>query len=127
MMSNYKWVSNFPHKLILTNTQDLRLSNAFTNNSSANIKLLSAQLHKIGQLGGFSGRLKGPLLRTRLSLIGNVLKPLAKSVLIPSELTAAALATDSAVHQKMFESGMRPHMLASQSFVLSKANIIDTF
>ena len=33
------------------------------------------------------------------------LKPLVKTVLIPSGLTAAASATDAAVHKKMFGSG----------------------
>ena len=41
------------------------------------------QLHKIGQSGRFSGKLLGPLLKTGLPFIGNVLKPLVKSVLIP--------------------------------------------
>ena len=62
-------------------------------------------MHKIGQSGGFLGRLLGPLLKTGLPLIGNVLKPLAKSVLIPLGLTTAASATDEAVHNKMFGSG----------------------
>ena len=62
-------------------------------------------MHKIGQSGGYLGRLLGPLLKTRLSLIGNVLKPLAKSVLIPLRLTAAASATDAAIHKKMSGSG----------------------
>ena len=39
-------------------------------------------------------------------LIGNVLKPLAKSVLIPLGLTAAAAALDAAIHEKMFGSGV---------------------
>ena len=55
-------------------------------------------MHKIGQSRGFLGRLLGPLLKTGLHLIGNVLKPLAKSVLIALELTAAAWATDTAIH-----------------------------
>ena len=33
---------------------------------------------------------------------GNVLKPLAKGALIPLGLTAAELATDAAIHKKMF-------------------------
>ena len=41
-----------------------------------------------------------------MPLIGNVLKPLAKSVLIPLGLTAAASATDAAIHKEMFESCM---------------------
>ena len=32
--------NNFPHKLLLTNTQVPRLHKAFANNSSANVKLL---------------------------------------------------------------------------------------
>ena len=39
-----------------------------------------------------------------MPLIGNVLKPLPKSVLIPLGLTAAASATDAAIHKKMFRS-----------------------
>ena len=54
--------NNFPHKLLLTNTQVSRLRKAFANNSSANIKLSKTQLHKIGQEGGFLGRILGPLL-----------------------------------------------------------------
>ena len=45
--------NNFPHKLLLTNTQVSRLCKAFANNSSANIDLSKTQLHKIGQSGGF--------------------------------------------------------------------------
>ena len=44
---------NFPHKLLLTNTQVSKLCKSFANNSSANIKLSKTQLHKIVQLGGF--------------------------------------------------------------------------
>ena len=40
--------NNFPHKLLLTNTQVSKLRKAFANNSSANMKLLKTQLHKIG-------------------------------------------------------------------------------
>ena len=50
--------------------------------------------------------LLGPLLKTGLSLIKNVLKPLGKSILIPLRLTAAASTTDVAIHKKMFESGV---------------------
>ena len=41
----------------------------------------------------------------------NVVKPLAKSVLIPLGLTAAASATDTAIHKKMFRSGTPPSNL----------------
>ena len=95
--------NNFLHKLLLTNTQVSRLRKAFANSSSANIKLSKTQLHKIGQSGGLLGRLLGLLLKTGLSLMKNVLKPLAKRVLIPLGLTVAS-ATDAAIHKKMFGS-----------------------
>ena len=41
-----------------------------------------------------------------MRLVGNVLKPLAKGVLIPLGLTAAAAATDAAIHPKIFGSGV---------------------
>ena len=61
-------------------------------------------MHKIRQSGGFLGRLLGPLLKTGSPLKKNVLKPPAKSVSIPLGLTAAASATDAAIHKKMFGS-----------------------
>ena len=57
------------------------------------------------QSGGFLGRLLGPLLKTGLPLISNVIKPLAKSVLIPLGLTAAASAADAGIHKKILGSG----------------------
>ena len=41
-----------------------------------------------------------------MSLIRNVIKPLAKSVLVPSVLTSSASATDAAIHKKMIGSGV---------------------
>ena len=63
---------------MLANTQVSRPRKVFANNSSTNIKLSKTEMLKIGQSGEFLGRLLGPLLKTWLSLIGNVLKPLAK-------------------------------------------------
>ena len=57
------------------------------------------------QSGGFIGKLLGPLLKTGLPLIKNVIKPLAKSVLIPLGLTAAASAADAGIHKKILGSG----------------------
>ena len=74
--------NTFLHKLLLTNTQVSMLRKAFSNGSSANIKLSKTQLHKTGQSGGFLDSLLGPLLKTELLLIGNFLKPLGKDVLI---------------------------------------------
>ena len=55
------------------------------------------------QSGRFLGRLLGPLLKTGLPLIKNVIKPLAKSVLIPLGLTAAASAADAGIHKKYYD------------------------
>ena len=52
------------------------------------------------QSGGFLGKLLGPLLKAGLPLIKNVIKPLAKSVLIPLGLTVAASAADTGIHKK---------------------------
>ena len=51
-----------------------------------------------------------------MPLIGNVLKPLAKSVLIPLGLTAAAAAaaTDAAIHKKMFGCGTTTLIISNE-------------
>ena len=92
--------TKFPHKLLLTNRQVFNLRKAFANRSSTDIKLSKAQLSKMIQSGGFLGRLLGPLLKTGLSLIKIVIKPLAKSVLIPLGLIAAASAADRGILKK---------------------------
>ena len=53
------------------------------------------------QSGGILGRLLGPLLKTGLPLIKNVIQPLAKSVLIPLGLTTAASTADAGIHNKI--------------------------
>ena len=63
-------------------------------------------MHKILQSVGFLGRLLAPLLKTGLPLIGNVLKLVAKDILISLGLTAThQQSTDLAVHKVMFASG----------------------
>ena len=52
------------------------------------------------QSGGFLGRLLGSLLKTGLPLMKNVIKPLAKSVLVPLGVTAAASVADAGIHTK---------------------------
>ena len=51
------------------------------------------------QSGRLLGRLLGPWLKTGLPLRKNVLKPLAKSFLIPLGLTAAVSAADEGAHK----------------------------
>ena len=90
--------TNFPHKLLLTNRQVANLCKAFANHSLTDIKLSKTQLSKMIQSGGFLGRLLGPLLKTGLPLISNVIKPLTKNDLVPLGLTAAA---EAGIHKKI--------------------------
>ena len=71
-------------------------------------------MHKIGHSGGFLGRIFGPLLINGLALIKNVLKALAKSVIIPLGLTAAVSVTDSAIHKNMFRSGTTTLIISNE-------------
>ena len=93
--------TNFPHKLLLTNRQVANLRKAFANHLSTDMKFSKTQLSKIIQSGGFLGRLLGSLLKTGLPLVKNLIKPLAKSVLIPLGLTAATSAADAGIHKKI--------------------------
>ena len=96
---------NFPHKLLLTDRQVSNIRKAFAGNSSADIKFSKTQLSKMIESGGFFGKLLGPLLKSRLPLIKSVIKPLAKSILIPLGLTAAAAAADAGIDKKILGSG----------------------
>ena len=101
MIGNSDDNTNFPHELLLTNRQVSNLRKAFSKNILTDIKLSKTQLSKMIQSGGFLGRLLGPLLRTGLSLLKSVIKPLVKSVLVPLGLTAAASAADAGIHKKI--------------------------
>ena len=83
MIGNSDDEANFHHKLLLTNRKVANLRKAFSNYLSTDIKLSKTQLFKIMQLGGFLGRLLGPLLKTGLPLMKSIIEPLAKSILIP--------------------------------------------
>ena len=95
MLSAY----NLLHELLLTTRQTTKLRNAIENNMSTDVKLSKAQISKIIQSGGFLGKLLGPLLKTGLPLIKNVIKPLAKIVLIPLGLTAAVSTADAGIQK----------------------------
>ena len=105
MVGNSNHNTNFPHELLLTNRQVENIRKAFANHLSTDIKLSKTQLSKMIQSGGFLSRLLGPLLKAGLPLIKSVIKPLAKSVLIPLGLTAAASAADAGIHKKILGSG----------------------
>ena len=106
--------NGLPPELLLTTRQITKLRNAFTNNMSTNLKLSGAQISKIIESGGFLGRLLGPLLKTGLPLIKNVIKSLAKSVLISLGLTAAASAADAGIHKKILGSGTATLIISNE-------------
>ena len=104
-IKKWKWGSfetknNFSHELLLNIRQVANLWKTFANNSLNDIKISKTQLSKMIQSGKFLGRLFGPLLKAGLLLMKNVIKPLAKSVLIPLGLTAAASAGDAGIYNK---------------------------
>ena len=74
--------NNLPHELLLT-TRKKKLRNTFENN----IKLSKAQISKIIQPGG----ILGSLLSKIAGWLMKVAVPLAKSILVLLEITAAAL------------------------------------
>ena len=82
--------NDLPHELLLTTRQKTKLRNAFNNNTSADLKLSKTQIFKIIQSGGFLGsllsNLAGPLMKVAI--------PLAKNVLAPLGITAAASSID---------------------------------
>ena len=92
---------------MLTNRQVLNIRKSFADNSSAVIKFSKTQLSTMIQWGGFLGKLLGPLLKTGLPSIKNVITSLAKGVLIPIGLTAAASAAGAGIHKKILGSGRR--------------------
>ena len=88
--------NDLPHELLLTTRQKTKLRNAFNNNMSTDLKLSKAQISKIIQSGGFLGsllsKLASPLMKVAI--------PLAKTVLAPLEITAAASAVDAVIQKK---------------------------
>ena len=88
--------NDLPHELLLTTRQKAKLRNAFNNNMSTDLKLSKVQISKIIQSGGFLGsllsKLADPLMKVAI--------PLAKDVLAPLGITAAASATDAGFQKK---------------------------
>ena len=102
------------HELLLTTRQKPNIRNAFNNNMSTDLKLSKSQINKIIQFGGSLSRLLGPLLKTGLPWIKNVIKPLDKSVLITLGLTAAASAADAGIHKKILGSGTTTLLISNE-------------
>ena len=113
MVGNYDGETNFPNKLLLTDRQVVNHRKAFADYLSTDIKLSKTQFSKIMQAGGFSGRLLGSLLKIELALMKNVIKQLAKGVLIPLGLTSAVSVADAGIHKKILGSGNTTLMISN--------------
>ena len=85
--------TNFPRKLLLTNKQISNLRKAFADKSSTDTKLSKTRLSKIIQSGRFLGRILGPLLKTGLPLIKNVIKPLAEKHFNSSKANCSSISS----------------------------------
>ena len=85
--------NNLPHELLLTTRQKTNLRNAINNNMSTDLKISKAQITKIIKSGGFLGsllsKLAGPLMK--------VVVPLAKNILAPLGIKAAASEIDAGI------------------------------
>ena len=92
--------NDLPHELLLTTRQKAKLRNTFNNNMSIDLKFSKAQISKIIQSRGF------PLMEVAI--------PLAKNVLTPLGITAAASATDAAIQKKIRGSGTTTLTISSE-------------
>ena len=102
--------NNLPHEILLATRQKTMLRNSFNNNMSTDLKLSKAQISKIIQSGGFLGsllsKLAGPLMKVAI--------PLAKNVLAPLGITAAASAIDAGIQKKIHGSGTTTLIISNE-------------
>ena len=105
---------NLRHEILLTTRLKTKLRNAFNNNISTDIKLSKAQISKLIQSGGFLGlfisKLEVPLIKIAVLLAKNILAPLA--------IPAAASAVDAGIQKKIHDSG-------TTAFIISNEGIND--
>ena len=109
--------NELPHELLLTTRQKKKLRNAFNNNMSTDLKLFEAHISKMIQSRGFVGsllsKLAGPLMKVAISLAKNVLDPLG--------ITAAASAIGAGIQKKIHGSGC-PSSSSSRTTTLIISN-----
>ena len=87
--------NDLPHESLLTTRQKPKLTNAFDNNMSTDLKLYKAQISKIIQSRGYLGSSLSKLA----SLLMKVTIPLAKNFLVSLGITAAASAIDTGIQK----------------------------
>ena len=104
--------NDLPHELFLITRQKTKLRNAFNNNMSTDLKLSKAQISKIFQSGGLLesliSKLGGPLMKVAV--------PLAKNILAPLGITAAASAITAGIQKKIHGSGTTTIIISKEEF-----------
>ena len=101
--------NELPHELLLTTRQKTKIRNVFNNNMSTDLTLSEIQISKIIQSGGFLGsllsKLAGPLMKVAILLAKNILSPLG--------ITAAASAIDAGIQKKIHGSGTKTSIISN--------------
>ena len=102
--------NNLPHELILKTRQATKLRNGIENNIPTDIQLSRGPISEMIQSGGFLGsllsKLAGPLMKVAVSL--------AKNILAPSGITAAAPAIDAEIQKKIYGSGTTTRIISNE-------------
>ena len=117
--------NDLPHELLLTTRQKAKLRNASNNNMSTDLKLSKAQISKTVQSGGFSGsllsKLANPLMKVAI--------PLAKNVLGPLGITAAASAIDAEIQKKIHGSGRTTLIISNEEIndIMKIVQVLEDF
>ena len=114
--------NDLPHDLLLTTRQKTKLRNAFNNNMSIDLKLSKAQISKTIQSGGFLGSFLSKLAGSLM----NVAIPLAKNILAPLGITAAASAIDAGIQKKIHGSGTITLIISNEEMndIIEDSNIL---
>ena len=114
--------NDLPHELLLTTRQKTKLRNAFNNNMSTDLKLSKAHISKMIQ----SGEFLGSLLSTLTVPLMKVAIPLAKNVLTPLRITAAASAIDAGIQKYIYGSGGTTTLIISNEEMNDIMKIVQT-
>ena len=90
--------NDLPHELLFTTRQKTKLRNAFNNNMSTSSTLskvqISEMIHSEGFLGSLQSKSAGSLMKAAT--------PLAKNILTPLGITAAASAIDAGIRKSIW-------------------------
>ena len=104
---------DLPNELLLTTRQKPKLRNAFNNNMSTDRNFSKTQISKTVQSGEFLGsllsKLAGPLMKVAV--------PLAKNILAPLKITAAASAIDEGIQKKIHGSGTTSLIFSNEEMI----------